>query len=321
MSRTLTDAFAESSESVTTSEAEWLASRAQRIGASEAPVICGVSRFNSAFALYHKKMGTLDGGVPSHDEDNEAMYWGRSLEPVIVNRFETVTGRPVFTEPRVTTHVWKEHPELVATLDAVTTGGEDAHDAVLVPLEVKNVSAYLGDEWLTDAPVYYQVQVQHQMMVCGAQVGYLAALIGGNTFRWCKVERDDRFIELMLAAELEFLDRLRTGRPPEVDGSKETKEFLRKLYPKDNGQLVSLPVEAMDWDAERERGKQIAAQGEAIMLAAENKLKAALGDASGGILPNGVSWTYKWQRRVDPPRSEPKVSEFRVLRRSEKGRG
>jgi hypothetical protein len=49
--------------------------------------------------------------------------------------------------------------------------------------------------------------------------------------------------------------------------------------------------------------------------ARENALKAAIGDATMGVLADGSGWSWKTQRRVDPPRMEERVTEFRVLRR------
>ncbi|MFH0983538.1 MAG: YqaJ viral recombinase family protein [Planctomycetota bacterium] len=317
------------SQSVTVPEHEWLAARPYRIGASEAPIICGVSRFESAWGLYQTKVATID-GVAEPDEGHEGMYWGHKLEPAIIARFEEVTGCPTWVEPKITTHLWRENPAIVATLDAVaehfqptppmetvTEHQKEGHVS-LVPLEVKNVSAYLLDEWQDQTPLYYQVQVQHQMLVTGTQMAYLAALIGGNTFRWARVERDDAFIERMLALELEFLVRVKERRAPDVDGSKETKGWLAKLYPQDVGTIVQLPAAAVDWDMDRERGKAMIAAGEEIVTLSENQFKAAIADASAGVLANGVSYSYKMTTRVDKPRLEAVTHQFRTLRRSDK---
>ena len=294
-------------------EQHWLQARALRIGASDAPIVCGVSKFESAFSLYHKKRATLE-MTDDPEGFREQMYWGRSLEPAILGRFNEVTKRNVITLPKVTTHLWKPNPRLVASLDGLTR--DDA--GAIVPLEVKNVSAFFSDEWAEEAPIYYQVQCQHQMMVTGTRVAFIAALIGGNQFRWGKVERDDSFIELMLEREMEFLNRLDLASPPPVDGSDSTNAILKKLYPKDTGQIIELPPEAIDWDAALKVAKLAKSEAEAAEQLAGNQLRDALKDASVGVMPNGVQYSLKWQKRVDPPHAEPKISEFRVLRRHDK---
>lgn len=308
--------FDGASDSVTVSEATWRAARPYRVGASEAPIICGVSRFESAFGLYQKKLATID-GVAEPDDDPERWFWGHALEPAIIGRFEELTGYATWVEPKVTTHLWRENPAIVATLDAVTED-EQGMNQSFVPLEVKNVSAFLVDEWEDTTPVYYQVQVQHQMLVTGTKMAYLAALIGGNTFRWARVARDDAFIERMLALELEFLLRVKERRAPEVDGSEETKAWLKKLYPQDTGTIVQLPPAAMEWDMDRQRGKAMVEAGKEIVALADNRLIAAIAHASAGALPNDVFYTYKLTTRVDPSRLEPVPHHFRTLRRSDK---
>jgi len=294
----------------------WLAARALRVGASDAPIICGISTFESPFTLYHKKRATLE-ALENEEEFQERLFWGKTLEPVIIRRFADVTQRGVIQvseEPLITTHIWKVVPQIVATLDGVTVS--DAQE--WVPLEVKNVSGFFADEWSEAAPLYYQVQVQHQMMVTGAQVGYIAALIGGNKFRWGVVERDNAFIELMLQRELEFLALLEAGKPPAIDGSDATKDLLARLYPKDHGQMIQLPPEALDWDADMIAGTGLIKEGEELKNLAHNRFRAALGEATFGMLSNGVQYSLKQQTRTDPPHSEPKVSTFRVLRRADK---
>jgi putative phage-type endonuclease len=295
---------------------DWLTARAERIGASDAPIICGISTFESPFTLFHKKRATLQ-ALENAEEFQERMYWGKMLEPAIVGRFAEVTKRltQIVSPPGlVRTDVWRQDPRIVATLDGVTL----TDDQVPVPLEVKNVSAFFADEWSEAAPLYYQVQVQHQMMVTGTETGYIAALIGGNKFRWGVVRRDQAFIDLMLARELAFLDNLRANVPPEIDGSDATKELLAALYPKDHGHFSQLPSEAIDWDADMTAGKALESKGKEMTALAHNRFRAAMQDATVGVLPNGIQYTLKQQTRVDPPHSEPKISTFRVLRRSDK---
>lgn len=294
-------------------EAEWKANRSTRIGASDAPIICGVSRYLSPFALYHQKVGTL--AADEVEGENENLYWGRELEGAIVARFqrERLGNFSVQRMPPWTTHVSREDPRLVATLDAVTYDVDPLTSAqAWVPLEVKNISAFFANEWGDEPPIYYTVQCQHQMMVTGAKACYLAALIGGNRFRWARIERDDDFIALMRERELEFLNALEWRTPPEVDASSHTRAILKKLYPRDAGTEVALPPEAVAWDADRLRAKEAEAGAKEIIDLMDNRIKAALGDATIGRLPNGVIYQY----RVEPKKEYTvKASEPRVLRR------
>ena len=62
--------------------AEWLGERRKGIGGSDAPVIAGVNPYRSLMDLWLDKTGEY-----SEDIDNEAMYWGRTLEDVVAREF------------------------------------------------------------------------------------------------------------------------------------------------------------------------------------------------------------------------------------------
>jgi predicted phage-related endonuclease len=278
------------------------------VGASDAPIICNVSRYLSPFSLYHVKVGALE-IERDQPEENEYLYWGKALEPVIIQRFEADTGFIVAVEPPWTSHLDTDDPRLAATLDAVCY---DEPTEQWVPLEVKNVSAFFADEWKDEAPIFYQIQCQHQMMVTGAPVAYLCALLGGNRFRWTRIERSDEFISVMREAELAFLGFVEARTPPPVDGSAHTKAVLAKLYPRDTGETVALPAEAIEWDVTREAAKAEIKVLEAAVDFAENRLKAAIGAASVGQLPNGIAFTFRTQHRNA---YTVEAADFRVLRR------
>jgi predicted phage-related endonuclease len=101
--------------------------------------------------------------------------------------------------------------------------------------------------------------------------------------------------------------------PPDVDGSASTAKVLAKLHPEDDGSEVFLPAEAADWTDEIEAAKEQIKTAEVMKQAAENRLKAAIGDATFGLLPDGSRWSWKSQTRKSYVVEE---ATFRVLRRS-----
>jgi predicted phage-related endonuclease len=178
--------------------------------------------------------------------------------------------------------------------------------------EIKNVDFFLGQEWEDEPPVAFQIQLQHQLAVTGLTWGSIVGLVGGNRFRWQDQTRNEEFIALLLEAEHEFVERVQKRLPPPADGSASTKALLKKLYPKDNGEAIALPVELIEADiqlralkdAQKEAGKEIDRL--------ENLFKQAIGEATAGALSNGVSYTHKWQQRAG---YTCQATEFRVLRR------
>lgn len=289
------------------SEKDWLAARRQGIGASEAAAILGVSPFKSALALYAEK---LELSEPDATEQ-EHLYWGRMLERPIAFRYAEVTGRRVVPVPPFNLRRSRAHPFMVATLDALTWPSPES----VMPLEIKNVSAYRAEDWETEPPLHYQVQVQHQLAVTGGAMASIAALIGGNRLVWFDVPRNDRFIAKLVLAEAEFWQRLLEKTPPPVDGSESAKALLRTLYPRETpGLVVNLPAEVIEWDAELQQIKAGLAIESTRKDELENRIKAALGEAEQGVCTNGLTYTWKASERKGYT-VEPTI--VRTLRRKE----
>lgn len=315
---------------------EWLAARrTYGIGSSDVPAILGISRFQSPLALYHQKKG-LEDPSPAYQEHAR---WGQILEGPIAQRFSEETGRAVF-DPNESGDFKilrrTDKPWMIASVDRIQAAtlpqahnlgmslGEDvkpAPRAGLGILEVKNAHLYMRDEWMGEAannqpPVEYQVQLQHQLAVSGALWGSIAALIGGMIFVWADLERDQALIDKLIELEDEFRLRLELSEPPPADGSESTKEVLKKLYPKDTGEVIQLPSESADWHAGLAAAKLARDKAEADFDLYSNLLKQAIGSATAGILPNGEQYTYRQQSRKEMVMP---YCEFRVLRHSKGG--
>jgi putative phage-type endonuclease len=298
---------------VCTDRNDWLQQRRLRgIGASEAAVILGLAKYKSPFALYHEKLG-LEAPSPA---ETEAAEWGLILEEPIATRFERDTNRHVYAPPPHSIFIHDSLPWMLASLDRVTEH-EINGEKIAVPLELKTADASLRAEWKDEIPLSYMIQVQHQIAVFDTPSASIAALVGGNTFYWADVQRDQAFIDALIEQEEAFWQRCIAHNPPDVDASKSTAEALRALYGRDNGQLVQLPMEALDWDSDFQRYKLEMDDAEGKYNLAKHRIIEALKEASAGQLPNGTVFTYKAQTR---PAGVTKESTFRVLRRKGGGK-
>lgn len=285
----------------------WLALRRSGIGGSEIAAVLGISPWSSAFSVYAEKIGEAV-ATP----DNEQMKWGRILEPVVAAEAAAEIREAISSvgRMRLSGDMLRsvEHPVLLATLDAVLE--DDA--GTPLPLEVK-VTARAGD-WHDGVPAHYAVQVQHQLAVTGAPRAYIAALIGGNRLVWEEVPRNEDFIlGTLIPAARKFWQRVEDRIPPAADGSEATKAALAALYPRDTGEVIALPGHFLDLDAERQTLSEQIASHKARLDAINNEIRAALGDASVGVLPDGTRYSCKWQERRS---YTVPASEGRVLRRS-----
>lgn len=285
--------------------AAWLFERRQTIGASEVAAILGMSPWESAYSLWAKKVY----GDTSTDEP-EWQEWGNLIEPLICDKYAAETGRKVVDHGRYAVRYSETCPHLSATLDREVLAFDERGPGCM---DAKNVTAYKASDWQDGAPLVYQIQLQAQMEVTGYRWGSLAALIGGNTFRWCDVERNDAFIAMMRTKIAAFWKLIETKTPPPIDGSLSTAEVLKRLYPKDSGESVELPREAADWTAMYERAQADIKDAEERKRLAQSQIIAAIGDATIGVLPDGTKWTYRTQERKPVTVA---ASSFRVLRKA-----
>jgi len=285
-------------------ETDWLAERRKGIGASDAPVILGLVPSKSPYALYAEKVGEI--GAENLSEI-ERIKWGHRFQVPIGNGFAEDVGRSVIHWAPFTIAVHIEHDWMRCTPDAEQISKQ--HDYKHGLLEIKLASSFLRDEWEDEAPLTCQVQLQHQLAVVGAEWGTVCAVVGGNELRWFDMERNDSFIEAMIDEEGRFWDRVMRKNPPPIDESVATSKALQRLHPQDSGDTIEFPAEADEWDQTLRDAKAQIKELEADKVACENSLKAALGDATYGLLLNGgcYSWRTQYRKAYDVMASSRRV--------------
>lgn len=287
-------------------EADWLAARLTGIGASEAPVLMGLTSWSSPLALWAEKTGLAE---PAPAEFR--MKMGQRLEPIVAELFTEETGRKLYDPGPYTIHRDRERPWLLASIDRT------AKDAKRGPgvVELKAADTFMAPEWAEGVPAAYFCQVQHQLAVTGYRWGALAVLIGGTRdFRYLDpIERDETYIEALLYIERQFWQHVVEREQPAPGRSLADADVLRRLHPEEvPGTSVELTGKALEWDDQRGAAALAIKQAEGEKREAENNLRAAIGDAEVGVLPNGVSYTWKLQQKKE---HIVKASSSRVLRR------
>ena len=269
---------------------DWLEYRKQGIGGSDAAVACGISRYKSPVELWLEKTGQLP-----NQEAGEAAYWGTQLEPLVRAEFTRRTGIEV-------THTMQllqstEHPFMLANLDG-TCEHTDFGPCVF---EAKTASAYKAKEWDNSIPEEYLLQIQHYMAVTGYRGAYIAALIGGNTFRWKFVERDEALIAVMIHLEAEFWGHVQDGTPPPLDGSEASARLLAEQFPASIPQSqITLPDTATDLLRQYDTACEQLEVLEGKKREAENLLKQMLGaNETGTARGRVITWKNVTQERLD----------------------
>ncbi len=269
---------------------KWLEYRKLGIGGSDASVVCGVSRYKSPVELWMEKTGQMP-----QQEAGEAAYWGTQLEALVRAEFTRRTG----VEVRLVKQILQseEHPFMLANLDGVCET-EDHGNCIF---EAKTASAYKTGEWDDTIPDEYMIQVQHYMAVTGYRGAYIAVLIGGNTFKWRFIPRDDELIAMLIELEVQFWDHVQNVTPPALDGSDASARFLARLYPDSVPRSqITLPDEAAEvLDLYDEASEQLETVTQRKQEA-ENRLKQMLGENEAGISGGRiVTWKSVTQERLD----------------------
>lgn len=195
---------------------EWHDLRKSKIGASDAPVIMGVSPWKTAYELYiEKMMGTQQEITPS-------MARGIALEESARERFQDKTG--ILMMPQVV--LSSEREWQMASLDGISFDGTSI-------LEIKHANKEVFEMAVQgDVPDYYMIQIQHALDTTGAAKCYYV-VSNGEKDVWVEVFPEKKLIQKIREANERFYDRMQSGEAPALTDRdyvvKEEKSFLDLL--------------------------------------------------------------------------------------------
>jgi len=273
---------------------KWLELRRTMVTASDVAAIFGEGEHESqdAYRVYVDKVAERK--EPERITIEDARFWGRLEQPILTLAAEYYgwNYRPGGALLRS-----RKHAILGATLDAEVDRG----DGVWIDLEGKTTRMMRDwNEEEGDLPVHVLIQVQAQLLVTGAPLALVFALLQGS--RPCRVEvaPSPEFHAIIVEETERFMD-LVTRREPPTPTHKSTKA-LNRLYPRGDGTMVSLPSESVEWTRELQ---EIAKQQKVLESRYEelrNLLKDAIGSSTIGILPEevGEKKLWRWQLQANP---------------------
>jgi putative phage-type endonuclease len=144
---------------------EWHAHRANFRNASETPIVMGLSPWVTPYQLWLQKTGR------SQPVLNAAMARGTELEPLARQAYEVLTGH--IMQPLVLVDgVYS------ASLDGLTLDGSLIVE-IKCPYKGRASSLWQAAE-SGEVPEHYQWQIQHQIMVSGAEEAHLYVFDGSE---------------------------------------------------------------------------------------------------------------------------------------------
>lgn len=291
---------------------EWLKERQCGIGGSDVGAILGVNKYKTPFEVYLEKTEP----ITEVGEQSESAYWGDQFEEVVAKEFEKRTGKKVRRDRKHYKH--KDYPFMVANIDRRVVG----ENAIL---ECKTANQYLATEWQDDEiPASYLLQVQHYLFVTGAEVGYIAVLIGGQKFIWKEVQRDEELIQMIIESEKNFWKMVQDKTPPALDGSSAAENYLKEKYKQaESEKSIELGFEYKDKIKAYFELKEQKDLLENQIKEIENQIKFELKDAEIGFISGySISWKNVSSNRVDSKKLKSEFPEIyeKVIKESKNRR-
>lgn len=206
------------------SREEWLVLRRQSIGASDAPVIAGLSKYKSRFQLWLEKTGQAE---PT--EAGEQARWGLRLEDDIIEELQwhgvEILGKNTQRMIRHPTIPWM-------------TSTVDAFDVEEKGWQLKATSKHLSED--EPPPADWGLQVHQEMMCAGHSEWGIAAFVGPRLLlrKW-HVPFDPEIGEGYLQLATEFWNHVETRTPPTEFGPQDAAVLLRHYRAIDDDIIVT----------------------------------------------------------------------------------
>ena len=204
---------------------KWLEERKTYLGGTDISAVIGVNPYRTALDVYLDKTSS----DTVLQQDNEAMYWGRTLEDIVLNEYSKRTGVNII--PPMGTHYDIKHRFLACNIDGWVENG--------IILECKTAGARTADQWgeegTDEIPESYLCQVAWYCAITGAHRADIAVLMGGQDFRIYTYHANQNFQDKLIQAGVDFWQShvLKLCPPPATNT-----QDLVKLYRKTNEQHI-----------------------------------------------------------------------------------
>lgn len=254
----------------------WLAYRYNGIGASEVSAIMGLNRWESSISLFYKKLGqsvfdvqSLAAFLGKEREDFLSAMWEaydpsvrdeQRIQQMISNYNAGVTVRRC---KKVNAYAMNpEYPWLFVSLDREINKHNGKDNGAL---ELKEISGYEADKWISGIPTGYVTQVETQIGVCEYPFGEIAILQDNRDFNVLPFDFNATIFESIVTRTKIFWDKVVEGRKIMTARFEAARTFNQRLMDECDAELQKLEPEADGSEAYTQFMKEkykIAAPGE-----------------------------------------------------------
>jgi predicted phage-related endonuclease len=310
------------------SREDWLAYRQSGLGASEVGAVLGLDEYMSSLELFYHKIGE----TAKFDFTSLQAFMGREEEPLLAKMWQHwdgdeqgminnyLNGIVVQKCQRVNAFVRNpEFPWLFVSLDRKINKTQHRGEGAL---ELKTITSWEADKWISGIPPKWVPQLQTQILVCEFGFGELGLCQDRRHFNVLPFDPSENIRNHIIQETKQFWDRVLEARKlvnekylaqiqynqarvdelnhqidalaPEPDGTLAYGQFLAERFNEPNlaermGSLEELAVARL----QLLYGEEAKAATEKKILQ-ENRLKAALGDHQ--ILNFGQDGKVYWTK-------------------------
>jgi putative phage-type endonuclease len=200
---------------------EWHAARANGIGGSEISAVIGLSPFESAFSLWHRKRGLI---LPV--QESEEMYWGKVHESGICAHY--AKQHPDQHVIPAGTYHGTGRPWQIVNPDRFSINRATG-EVIVIEAKTSRDAEGWGEPGTDEVPVYYRAQVRWYLNALALRRSVIPVLISGSEYREYVIEADDADAELMLTRGEEFIRSVQDGTRPAIDGHTATYRAIKEI--------------------------------------------------------------------------------------------
>lgn len=199
---------------------EWLESRRQGIGGSDAGCIVGANPWKSARQLWREKTGV---DKPDDISDKPAVKFGKEAEQHLRALFLLTYPQYICEYHEFRMYANDRLPFIFATLDGELTD-QDGRRGIL---EIKTTTIQQAKQWLEwddCIPQHYYIQILHQLLACDwaeyvelfAHIRYQKGEEIRAALRKFRIERRDveQDLQILEEREIQFYKQWQDGTEP-----------------------------------------------------------------------------------------------------------
>lgn len=280
--------------------------RNKGLGGTDIGCVIGVNPWRTAMDVYLDKLG-----ITEPQADNEAMYWGREMEPVLAKRYQKETGIELYIPDSsdLPIHHW-ENSWYLGSPDALIGSSpvenKDGSRTYTVTGGVDFKTTGRREGWgapgSDEVPEWIHTQADWYMGLTGAEWWDIAVLFFSprREFSIYRIPRNQELIDNLIEAGREFWENHVIPRiPPPIDASEGSKKLLNHLYPRDTEDLFAADEKAeleAEWIQTFETQRDDAIKA---LTYHQNKLKEIIGNHVGVVTSLGkVLWKRSRDREI-----------------------